>query len=156
MTDCCINTTIGTHKGVFEITMEEIILPEFSQTKRGSRPLDVDIFDAPNSCYDIIIGRNLLRQLGFLIDFTNQVTTWDGVTLAMQDRDSFSRDKFLFEQLLDVYADDSLLGENFLLESGYIKTDLNDLFEKQTHLTPAQWQDRLAIWSQCTELFSEN
>jgi hypothetical protein len=66
---------MGTRSGVAEITMEEIILPEFSRTKRVSKPLHVDIFDAPDSRYNVIIGRDLLSRLGVVLDFTHQVST---------------------------------------------------------------------------------
>jgi hypothetical protein len=60
MTALCVNTTMRTHNGVAAIPMKEITLSEFSRTKRASKPLHVDIFDAPDSRYDVIIGRDLL------------------------------------------------------------------------------------------------
>jgi hypothetical protein len=146
---------MGTYNGVSEITMDEIILPEFSRTKQVSQPLHANIYDAPKSHYNVIIPCNVLKRLGFDIDFTNQVTTCDGVRLAMRPQDSFSTYKFLSEHLIDIYiyADGPLIGDKFLLESGHAKTDLQGFIEKQTQLMPAHWNNLFEIWSQCTKAF---
>ena len=148
-----VNTTMGTRDHVSEILLEDLVLPEFSRTKHISYPLWADIFDAPTCRYDIIIGRDLLRRLGIVLNFHTGLTTWDSVDVAMRHRDSFATDQTFMSHFIDIFADDPIIGDQFLLDSNYVPTDLQDLIDKQHHLTDAQKQDLLAIWQDCGKIF---
>ena len=124
-TDRSVNTTMGTRSGVSEILLEDLVLPKFSRTKHVTFPLWVDIYDAPNSRYVIIIGRDLLRPLGVLLDFDRGVTSWDSVEVAMRDRDSFATEHEFVSHFIDLFADDDVLGDDYLLDSNYKQADLD-------------------------------
>ena len=152
-TDRSVNTTMGTRSGVSEILLEDIVLPEFSRTKHVTYPLWVDIYDAPNSRYDIIIGRDLLRRLGVLLDFDRGISSWDSIEVAMRDRDSFATEHEFVSHFIDLFADDDVLGDDYLLDSNYKQADLDELLAQQTHLTPSQQQDLLGVWLKCGRIF---
>ncbi|KAL7568657.1 hypothetical protein ACA910_021659 [Epithemia clementina (nom. ined.)] len=153
VTNRAVNTTMGTRPNVSEIDLHDIILPEFSRTKRVSTPLWADIFDAPHSRYNIIVGRDLLSRLGVILDFQRGLSTWDNVNVAMRDCDSFESIPNLTSHFIDLYGDDSVIGDNVLRES-YFQTDFQALAARQTHLSAEQRQDLLVIWQQFPDLFS--
>ncbi|KAL7562592.1 hypothetical protein ACA910_015462 [Epithemia clementina (nom. ined.)] len=144
---------MGTRPNVSKIDLHDIILPEFSRTKRVSTPLWADIFDAPHSCYDIIVGRDLLSRLGVILDFQCGISTWDNVDVAMRDCDLFESIPDLTSHFIDLYGDDSVIGDNVLRE-GYVQTDFQALGAWQTHLSAEQRHDLLLIWQQYPDLFS--
>ena len=153
VTNRSVNTTMGTRDHVSEILLGDLVLPEFSRTKHISYPLWADIFDAPNCRCDIIIGRDLLRRLGIVLNFNTGLTTWDSVDVAMRHRDSFATDQTLMSHFIDIFADNPIIGDQFLLDSNYVPTDLQELINKQDHLTDDQKQDLLAIWQDCGKIF---
>ncbi|KAL7570254.1 hypothetical protein ACA910_020677 [Epithemia clementina (nom. ined.)] len=144
---------MGTQPNVSEIDLHDVILPDFSRTKCVSTPLWADIFDAPHSHYDIIVGCDLLSRLRVILDFQRGTSTWDDVDIAMQDRDLFESDSDLTSHFIDLYGDDQVIGDNVLLES-YFQTDFQALAARQTHLSAEQRQDLLLIWQQYPDLFS--
>jgi hypothetical protein len=95
--------------------MEEINLPEFSRTKQVFQPLHVGISDAPDSHSDV----------------TNQVTTWPCYATTRL----VLHPQIPLRTLFNISADDSFIGDDFLLESGLARTDLKDPIKKQTHFT---------------------
>ena len=117
VTNRSVNTTMGTRDHVSEILLGDLVLPEFSRTKHISYPLWADIFDAPNCRCDIISGRDLLRRLGIVLNFNTGLTTWDSVDVAMRHRDSFATNQTLMSHFIDIFADDPIIGDQFLLDS---------------------------------------
>lgn len=149
-----VNTTIGVEKNVQEITLSDIVLPEFSRTKHLSRPIIATLFHNPESRYDIILGRDVLHMLGIKIDFGQQITFWEGSEVAFRHRDSFHDEDVVTCHLLDLYADDEVIGDSYLLDSKYDKVDVEELISKQSHLTKEQQNDLLQVWHKCEKLFS--
>ena len=146
-------TTMGVREGVPAITLEEIILPEFSRTRRITKPIEVGIFDAP-SRYDMIVGRDLLSLLGIVIDFKKGNSRWGDLTVAMRDRDTFLTPESAMVYFIDLYTDDENLGDGYLLEAKYDKVDTDELSSKQEHLTPEQRKDLAFLLSERSKLFS--
>ena len=73
-------TMAGTFSSSQQVRLENIILPEFYK-QRSLEQCNAYVFQAPCR-YDIIIGRDVLRQLGIIMDFDSQVMTWDDHTHA--------------------------------------------------------------------------
>ena len=56
----------------------KFLLPEFNQTKEISWTCHMDNATPANTTrYNMIIGRDLLQALGFIIDFHDHTMTWD-------------------------------------------------------------------------------
>ena len=147
-------TALGMGPLIHNIDLRDIVLPEFSRTKHINKVLTADVMHSPSCRYDVIVGRDFLKMLGMQFDFHHDCTTWDGVTVSMRDPDSFSDRNVLSSHLLDLYADDNAVGDNFLLDSKYEKVNLVQLVADQTHLAPAQREELLEVWKQCERLFS--
>jgi hypothetical protein len=67
------------------------ILNEFYESKVIEWILHVDKTFGPHR-YDMIIGRDLMSQLGIILDFDGQIMTWDESTIKMKE----------YEDLLDI------------------------------------------------------
>jgi len=78
------STTIaGKFQTSMQVDLRRIAFPEFHR-KRYVGNLRTYVFSSPCR-YDMIIGRDLLHELGLKIDFKNNNMQWDDVTLAMRE-----------------------------------------------------------------------
>ena len=64
------------------------ILKEFYENKSIEWILRVDSTPGPHR-YDIILGRDVMSELGITLDFKDQTMTWDDSTINMKDPESF-------------------------------------------------------------------
>ena len=65
-----------------------LILKEFFKNKSIEWNLHVDS-TAGQHRYDMILGRDVLSELGITLDFMDQTMTWDDSTIRMKDPESF-------------------------------------------------------------------
>ena len=81
------STLAGDLKSSLEVTIEDLIFPEFFRTRRLGK-IKARVFNA--ECrYDAIIGRDVLRDLGLKLDFENNKMTWDDCHVPMKAFNSF-------------------------------------------------------------------
>ena len=64
------------------------ILKEFYENKSIEWNLHVDSTPGPHR-YDMILGHNVMSELGITLDFKDQTMTWDDSTIDMKDPESF-------------------------------------------------------------------
>ena len=76
------STMAGTFKSNQEVSIGDLILPEFHRSRRIDG-VKARIFNAPCR-YDLILGRDTLRKIGFQDDFKNNMMTWDDATVSMK------------------------------------------------------------------------
>ena len=63
------------------------ILKEFFKNKSIEWNLHVDSTPGPH-CYDMILGHDIMNELGIMLDFKDQTMTWDDSTVHMKDPES--------------------------------------------------------------------
>jgi hypothetical protein len=65
-------------------------LPEFNLKKKmcSSWQFHIDDRSESSSTYDMIMGRDLLEELGIIMNFNDHTVTWDTDTIPMKDRDT--------------------------------------------------------------------
>jgi hypothetical protein len=70
--------------------LETFSLPEFNLKKQmcTSWAFHVDDCSESSSTYDIIMGQDLLGELGIIMNFNDHTVTWDTDTIPMKDRDT--------------------------------------------------------------------
>jgi hypothetical protein len=63
-------------------------VPEFNLKKQmcSSWAFHVDDRSESSSTYDMIMGRDLLGELGTIMNFNDHTVTWDTETIPMKDR----------------------------------------------------------------------
>ena len=75
------STLAGPMQSQLEVTLEHIVFPEFFRT-RQVREVQAKVFNA-DCRYDAIIGRDMLKEMGLIIDFKDLRMTWDDVHVPM-------------------------------------------------------------------------
>jgi hypothetical protein len=78
-------------------------LPEMNLKKQicSSWVFHVDDRSESSSTYDMIMGRDLLEELGIIMNFNDHTVTWDTDTIPMKDRDTCILSSV--EALVEVY-----------------------------------------------------
>ena len=77
--------------GTFKTTRQsdvQLKLPELSDTAEMRVSCHVT---KQKSNYDLILGREILRELGIKLDFSNNTTNWKDVSIPMKPVHSLSR-----------------------------------------------------------------
>jgi hypothetical protein len=92
-TDDSNTTTWSTMGGKYTTNKTGFVtfsLPEFNLKKQmcSSWAFHVDDRSESSSTYDMIIGRDLLGELGIIMNFNDPTVTWDTDTIPMKDRDT--------------------------------------------------------------------
>ena len=85
------STAVGVYKTSKHGTIK-FKLPEFSNSKEST--WNIDIGDLGVLEYDMIIGRDLMKSLGLIIDFNHEVLCWDDVTIPMNRTKINNRKEF--------------------------------------------------------------
>ena len=105
-------TLAGNFTANEEVKLQGVLLPKFHKT-RHLQTLMAKIFDW--GCrYDMILGRNLMNELGIVLNFDDKSITWDGSTVDMraydQDHDSTTLATNLLLDVIDnrLEANDSI------------------------------------------------
>jgi hypothetical protein len=85
--------TWSTMGGKFTTTKTGFVtfsLPEFNLKKQmcSSWAFHVDDRSESSSTYDMIMVRDLLGELGIIMNFNDHAVTWDTDTIPMKDRDT--------------------------------------------------------------------
>jgi hypothetical protein len=71
-----------------QVTLNTLGFPEFSATQRVDREYDVYVFDRSSS-YDVILGLNIMVQLGIDISCSRQTIEWNGTRIPWKPRTYF-------------------------------------------------------------------
>ena len=122
-------TLAGTFTANEEVELYNILLPEFHKTRR-IQTLTAKIFD--HGCrYDMILRRNLMNDLGIVLDFNNKSMAWDGSTVAMREYDQTQEQTSLATNLLlnvvhsNLEANDSITLLNQHSDMNYQEKDVD-------------------------------
>ena len=83
------STMAGTFSSSQELSLEQLVFPEFFQ-HRMLEETKARIFQGEDCRYDIIFGRDVLRRLGVVLDFEEELMTWDGATVIMRSSKQLS------------------------------------------------------------------
>ena len=117
-----------------EVKLHDILLPEFHKT-RCLQTLTAKVFD--NRCsYDMILGQNLMNELGIVLDFNSKSMAWDGSTVAMREYDQHQEPTTLATNLLlDV------LDSNLEMNDSIIMLDKpSDIHYQEKDVDPARYK----------------
>ena len=93
--------------------------------------------------YDMIIGRDMLQDLGIDLCFSNQVARCGDVELPFKDVQDGKFDAKAVHIEEPPVVQDAL--DRRIAENDYCKADLPKYVEKQTHLSPEEKQELLSL-----------
>ena len=138
-------TTNGGFATNSTVTLHNVKFSEFGN--QCIHQITADIFDSPTCQYDIILGRNILKLMGVLIDFQAHTINWMGQTINMKSRTQISlsdKDQYLenfynhleeeededFDLLAELYADDIVI-----MDQKYQAVSPEEVVQQLDHLT---------------------
>jgi hypothetical protein len=156
-------TLHGVKEASRKVTMSDIVLPEFSINKKIPGPEEFLLFDNDDCPYDVIIGRAMLKRIGMSPMTATDEIVWLEDRVAFKPRDFYGNtavDKHkafahYVRKAFDVDIEDSM--DTFvtrILDSSYEAVSINEVVDKQQHLTDGQKQDLTKLLSKFTKLFS--
>jgi len=141
MTQSNKSTKWNTKAGIFETNKTckvQFILPEFDQNKVIEWKMHVDDSTADFN-YDMIIGTDLMVELGISIDFDKQVMTWENATVPLKDRDVVTNTDVLNEIYDQIYVGENITAmsnrQARILDNDYHAADLEKVASDCKHLT---------------------
>ncbi|KAG7360735.1 hypothetical protein IV203_035834 [Nitzschia inconspicua] len=156
------NTTQGNFTPIGYVNLKDVSFSEFSHT-RCLPNVKCYVFDAPCR-YDLIIGRDALRDCGTMIDFGNEQLSWFDNIVAFRTLSQFMDNSTVRTALevspYQVQIAEGNSNESFytvtgpLKASDYRKVEIETVVAKQTHLDTAQQTDLLKVLKQYDQLFS--
>jgi len=109
-------TSWSTKGGNFQTSKKcktTLILNELYENKSIEWNLYVDSTAGPH-CYDMILGHDILSELGISLDFKEQMMMWEDSMVHMKDPNSLQD---LMSSVLDFYWSDDLYEMEALLEA---------------------------------------
>ena len=170
-------TLAGNFTSNESITLKNVILPEFHRTRRLDA-LQAKIFDQ-SCCYDMILGRDLMNDLGIVLNFESKSMEWDKAIVAMREHPTNASNISVATNLLLEAIDGGLENNDstFVLDqpsdlhyqannanpegyksrtistSLYEPADLQDIVNKCTYLLPHQRQQLYQMLQKFHKLF---
>ena len=141
-------TTNGVFSTDSTITLHMVKFPEFGN--HCIHQITADTFDSLTCQYDIILGRNVLKLMGVLIDFQAHTINWMGRAVPMKSRKEISHntvnqclDSYYnhlddevdkdFDLLAELYADDIVI-----MDRKYQAVSPEEVVQQLDHLTKGQ------------------
>src|SRR5688500_18776609 len=119
-------------------------LPAFHEHKNISWTAFVDETDKLFSRYDMIIGKDLLDELGMNFLFSTNLMEWDNASTPMLDPDLFDQEDLdeLANEMLYMHDPDTTKTERIqeILDAKYCKADLEKLSQECEQLDKADQQ----------------
>src|SRR5687767_11045789 len=132
-------------------------LPAFHEKRNISWTAFVDESDKQSSRYDMIIGRDLLAELGINFMFKEQLMEWDNATTSMQDPSQFNEELIdeLEHELLYMHDPDTTEAEKIqtILDAKYCQADLLKLTQECDQLDKDKQQKLLVLLQKYEHLF---
>ena len=133
-------TVAGTFNANESVKLRDGILPELNRNRK-IYGVTATVFDSDTCSHDIIIGRDLLHDLGVVIDFANSHVKWMENVISFKHRlhwHNHTNWSLAFDRgILDILDDDEA-DDAFILDAKYEATTGKEVAEKQTHLTHEQ------------------
>ena len=122
----------GSFTTSYESTIN-ITLPELNPTAH----ISAQVFVTENkSNYDLIFGRDLLRELGISLDFENNIVSWQHVDIPMKPRDCTVEGHFAIEESANVQQATSRIKK--ILDAKYEKANLKQIVKSLNYLAKSE------------------
>ena len=104
--------------------------------------------------YDMILGRDVLSDLGIDLRFSSMTIEWDGSEIPMKDRDATEAESFFVNDSEGmISAADRVKG---ILDAKYEKANLREICEEAEYLDPEEQQLLFELLSKYEDLFDGN
>jgi hypothetical protein len=150
----------STKAGSFQTTRTckiKFTMPAFHEKRDICWKAYVDETDKLSSRYDMIIGRDLLDELGINFLFSENLMEWDNATTPMLDPEMFCTDFIdeLEQEILYMHDPDTTEADRIqeILKAKYCKADLHNLVKDCDQITKEEQEKLLALLQKYEHLF---
>ena len=121
-------TLAGTFSSTEKVCLQDVSLPEF-HSKRTLPKCSARVFHA-DCRYDIIVGRDVLRSFGILLDFKTDSIVTDSISLPMRLFPTKTSEVSVVEQLIQDFVDRCIVDdEDNSSEEQYVSTIKDSKYE---------------------------
>jgi hypothetical protein len=142
------------------VELTNLLFSEFYITQYFSS-YKARVFETSCHC-NMIIGRDMLRATGLIVDFKDNLMTWDNVIVAMKTYPKKpplpNEPSIVSEMILDLVEDDLITTDEYLLskilQSKYEPSNIQQIAQGQKQLTPSQRNELEEILLKFPKLFS--
>jgi RNase H-like domain found in reverse transcriptase/Reverse transcriptase (RNA-dependent DNA polymerase)/Integrase zinc binding domain len=124
-------------------------LPEFSETRIITTPIHIG--EQPLSGYDLVIGRDLLGELGIVLDFQGNKIIWGDGEIPMKPRNSTPETSYHIEDPSPLAGEADRLSR--INDAKYSKADLPEVVAAAKGLNIEQQQKLLTLLQKFEPLF---
>jgi hypothetical protein len=132
-------------------------LPEFNLKKLISWMFHVDDRSKASNTYDTIIDRDLLGNLGIILNFNDHTVTWDTGTIPMRDRGTLNTQDALLELYLPSNEPQSLVNKfsrsTKILDADYKPAILEDVAQMCENLNSEEQHQLLQLLQKYEHFF---
>lgn len=130
------NTAAGKINPKYKLNLS-FIFNQITTTRRISHTFRVmDTTTSDHVSYDMIIGRDLMNDLGIIIDCKHKLIKWDGLAIEMMDKPmSKEMNTILREHEDPEIVQQSTQRLHKILDAVYQKADIEQFIQTQTHLS---------------------
>ena len=101
--------------------------------------------------YDLIIGRDLLRELGIVLDFKNNTIQWDDVEMPMKSNQQVQNEHFHIQE--DKFYPSESDRIKKILEAKYQPADLKEVIREASYLSREEQQQLYELLKRFETLF---
>ena len=138
-------TTSGVFSTSAQVILSNVKFPEFGNP--CIQTILADVFDSPTCCYNVLImGQDILKQMGAQIDFNTKTVQWMNRDFQMKDptmspfQSSSTLEAYFLQEeaenyaiLFEMYANDILIKNQ-----KYQAVSPDEVVQQLKHLTPRQ------------------
>ena len=104
--------------------------------------------------YDMIIGRDLMSEIGIKMDFTDSTMTWDNAVVSMKSIDATVQELYHVEDSPKVA--DATERMKRILDAKYELADINDIVNSCDHLNNQEKEPLRVLLERYKSLFDGN
>ncbi|NJO52629.1 MAG: hypothetical protein HC840_28105, partial [Leptolyngbyaceae cyanobacterium RM2_2_4] len=101
--------------------------------------------------YDVILGRDILSELGIDIQFSTNTIVWDGLDLPMRDKEASIMDAYYVREPDTIEEDMDRVKR--ILDAKYEPADLHKVVESCTHLDSKEQEQLYELLTKYESLF---
>ena len=148
--------------GIFKTKRKALIdfkFPKLSTTKLVTWACHVDEnASTETSLYDMIVGMDLLTEIGLYVDTEAKVIYWEGAEIPLKEHGDL-HDAGMTQVLYFFTQEPDLLQaaeerQSRILDADYSAVDITDYVKEQTHLTTEEKELLTTTLNKCKTLFS--
>jgi RNase H-like domain found in reverse transcriptase/Reverse transcriptase (RNA-dependent DNA polymerase)/Integrase zinc binding domain len=140
-----------TSAGIFETKYKALAPMIFTELHEG-KTITCEAHVAPDlGAYDMIVGREILKELGITLNFKEETVEWDEVVIPMKPENAIPEKHFAIADSASL--DDATERIKSILDAKYEPADLNKIVKECIHLSKKEQSELFYLLKKYSCLF---